>query len=75
MPFPGVGVYDQVMETADQLDVSEDLSVWVAALEDVIRNKEAMSDMTERPRHSRTMDSLHVLMGKETLAARKKQAS
>ena len=67
--LPGVGGYDQVMESADLLDVSEDLSVWVAALEDVIRNKEAMTDMTERPRHSRTMDSLHVLMGKETLAA------
>ncbi len=73
--LPGVGGYDQVMENADLLDVSDDLSVWVAALEDVVRNKEAMSNMTERPRHSHTMDSLHVLMGKETLAAKKKQAN
>ena len=69
---PGVGDYEQVMENADCFDVAEGLSVPVASLEDVIRSKETMTDMTERPRHSRTMDSLHVLMGKETLALRKK---
>ena len=44
-------------------------------LEDVIRNKEAMSDVTQRSSHSRTMGGLHVLMGRETLALRKKYAS
>ena len=73
--LPGVGDYDQVIENADLLDVAEGLSVPVASLEDVIRSKEAMSDMSQRPRHSRTMDKLHVLMGKETLALRKKYAT
>lgn len=71
----GLGGYDQVMMNADRLEVSEGLVVWVASLEDVIRSKEAMTDMPGRSTHSRTMDNLHVLMSKETLALRKKYAS
>lgn len=71
----GLGGYDQVTVNADCLEVDEGLVVWVASLEDVIRSKEAMSDMAERSSHSRTMDGLHVLMGNETLKLRKKYAS
>ena len=71
----GIGGHDQVMVNADRLEVDEGLVVWVASLEDVIRSKEAMRNMTGRSSHSRTMDNLHVLMGKETLALRKKYAS
>ena len=68
----GLGDYDQVIANADHLEVDERLVVWVASLEDVIRSKEAMGDMTGRSSHSRTRDGLHVLMGNETLALRKK---
>lgn len=68
----GLGGYDQVIANADPLEVAEGLVVPVASLEDVIRSKEAMKNMPGRPDHSRTMDGLHVMMGKETLALRNK---
>ena len=71
----GLGGYHRVMLNADRLEVDEGLVVVVASLEDVIHSKEVMRDMDGRSSHSRTMDSLHVLMGKETLALRKKYAS
>ena len=71
----GLGGYNQVIANADCLKVDEGLAVWVTLLEDVIRSKEAMGDMTGRSSHSRTRDGLHVLMGNETLALRKKHAS
>ena len=67
-----LGGYDRVKENAACLEVAEGLVVSVASLEDVINSKEAMRDMSERPLHNRTMDSLHVLMGREVLALRKK---
>ena len=71
--LPGVGDYDQVATNSDALDVAEGLSVSVAALEDVIRSKETVGDLIagEMP-YGRMMDGVHVLMCKETLAARKK---
>jgi len=71
----GLGGYERVMLNADRLEVDEGLVVWVASLEEVIRSKEAMTDMTGRSSHSRTMDRLHVLMGKETLILKEKYAS
>ena len=73
--LPGVGGYHRVMENADLLDVSSEMSVWVASMEDVIRSKEAVGALiTRRPPYNRMMDGVHILMCKETLAARKKQA-
>ena len=69
--LPGVGSYQRVMVSADLLAVADGLSVQVASLEDVICSKETIRDMPERPRHNRTMDRLHVLMGRETLAAKR----
>ena len=68
----GVGGYDQVKVNAACLEVDEGLAVSVASLEDVICSKEAMKDLPGRSSHSRTMDGLHVMMGKETLALRRK---
>ena len=71
----GLGGYDQVIVNANHLEVDERLVVSVASLEDMIRSKEAMKNMTGRSAHSRTMDALHVLLGNDTLALRKKHAS
>lgn len=71
----GLGGYERVMLNAERLEVGEGLVVWVASLDDVIRSKETMSDMPGRSSHSRTMDRLHVLMGKETLTLKEKYAS
>ena len=68
----GLGDYDHVKVGAASLEVAEGLVVSVASLEDVIRSKEAMRNMPGRSSHSRTMDGLHVMMCKETLALRKK---
>ena len=73
--LPGVGNYRQVMVGADLLEVADGLSVQVASLEDVICSKEVVSDTPERPRHNRTMDRLHILMGKETLTIKEKYAA
>ena len=72
--LPAVGDHDQIMVCADRLTVADDLSIWVASLEDVTRSKEAASELEQRPAYNRTMDKLHVLMCKETLAARTKYA-
>ena len=68
----GLGGYAEVVADADRLQVVDGLAVAVVSLESVIRSKKAMVGMAERPRHSRTMDSLHVLMGEESLALKKK---
>ena len=60
------------MDDANLLEVSTGFSVSVTSLGDVLRSKEAMRGWTERSRRSCTMDSLHVLMGEETLALRKR---
>ena len=71
--LPGVGGYDRLMERADLMDLGDGLSVWVASLEDVIRSKETVGNLIvgEKP-YSRMMDGVHVLMCKETLAAKVK---
>ena len=71
----GLGGCDQVMVNAEHLEVDDGLVVPVASLEDVIRSKEAMRDLPERALPNRTMDNLHVLMGKETLALKEKYAA
>ena len=67
--LPGVGDYQRLMEQADVMDVGRGLAVWVASLEDVICSKENVerADESERSR-----DALHVMMCKETVAARTK---
>ena len=74
--LPGVGGYDQVMENADLLNVSKrDVRVGGDRHRDQPHRKEAVGALiVGRPPYSRMMDGLHVLMCKETLAARKKQA-
>ena len=67
--LPGGGSYERLKERADLMELTNSLSVWVAALEDVIRSKETVQ--RSRP-IDRTLDTLHVLMRKETLRAKKR---
>ena len=56
--------------------MADGLSVLVASLEDVIRSKEAVGALlVGTPPYSRMMDGVHVLMGKEVLALKKKYAT
>ncbi|MDE0232117.1 MAG: hypothetical protein OXI56_09315 [bacterium] len=71
--LPGVGGYERVVAKADFWEVADGLSVWVAAMEDVICSKEAVGELiVGTPPYGRMMDGVHVLMCKETLALRKK---
>ena len=67
--LPGVGGYGRIMERADLMELGGSLSVWAAALEDVIRSKETVQRFRQI---DGTLDALHVMMGKETLRAKEK---
>ena len=68
--LPGVGGHERLMRRADLLDLGEETgNVWVACLEDVIRSKETVTRSSES---ERARDALHVMMGKETIAAKVK---
>ncbi|MDE0674396.1 MAG: hypothetical protein OXI06_04905 [bacterium] len=71
----GIGGYDQVMVNADHLEVADGLVVPIASLQDVISSEEAMKNLPERPLPNRTMDNLHMMMGKETLALKEKHSA
>ena len=58
--LPDVGGYEQLRQQANRLDLGKGLAVWAAALEDVIRSKEALG---------RSLDGAHVLMCRETMRA------
>lgn len=59
--LPGVGDYEQIMGNAEDMNLGGGLSVWVAALEDVIRSKQTLG---------RSLDGVHVLMCQETIRAK-----
>lgn len=60
--LPGVGGHQELMREATRLDLGEGLVVWTAALENVIRSKEALG---------RSLDGVHVLMCRETIRAQR----
>ena len=62
--LPDVGGYDQIGQQANRLDLGKGLAVWTAALEDVIRSKEALG---------RSLDGVHVLMCRETMRVQNKR--
>ena len=65
--LPGVGDYHRLMDQADLLNLGKGLSVRSASLEDVIRSKENVERSLESERNR---DALHVMMCKETVAAK-----